>query len=99
MQLYDATQTLQFWFSTILDTVLHFLAYFVVVLWFLLAPNTPLKSSHGIAMYNHYMKLVEEDCNAMVQRNQAGWSRESTTNRLSNHKQKYHCSHITDHQI
>ena len=42
MQLYNATQTLQFRFSTILDTVLRFLAHFVADFRFLLPPNAPL---------------------------------------------------------
>ena len=42
MQLYNATQTLWFRFSTILDVVLQFWAHFVAVLQFLLSPNAPL---------------------------------------------------------
>ena len=40
VQLYSATQTLWFQFSTILDTVLQFLVHFVVV--FALPPMLPL---------------------------------------------------------
>ena len=41
MQLYNAKQTLRFWFSTILDTVLRFLAHFIAVLRFFADPQLP----------------------------------------------------------
>ena len=60
---YNVTQTLQFWFSTILDTVLRVLVHFVAVLQFLLPPNALLKhvgSREGSKSWQQRGRKVEE---------------------------------------